>query len=64
MCLSDTEKGFQTHMRRNTPSQVRAPQWRDWNKFPQARQIAINGDWNRRLMYEAAYRRKYQKIAS
>ena len=48
MCLSDTEKGFQTQKRLNNPSLVGAPKCRDRNKFPQAGQIAINGDWNRR----------------
>ncbi len=50
MCLSDTEKGYQTHMQLNNPSLVWAPQWIDRNKFPQARQIAINGDWNRSII--------------
>ena len=48
MCLSDTEKGFQTQKRLNNPSFIEASKWRDRNKFPQAGQIAINGDWNRR----------------
>ena len=29
MCLSDTEKGFQTHQRLNNPSLVGAPKCRD-----------------------------------
>ncbi len=48
MCLSDTEKCFQTQKRLNNPSLIGAPKCRDRNKFPQAGQIAINGDWNRR----------------
>ncbi len=48
MCLSDTEKGFQTRQRLNNPSLVGAPKCRDRNQFPQAGQIAVNGDWNRR----------------
>ena len=36
MCLSDTEKGFQTQKRLNNPSLVGAPKCRDRNKFPQA----------------------------
>ncbi len=32
MCLSDTENGFQTRMRLNTPSLVKAPKRRDRNR--------------------------------
>ncbi len=42
MYLSDTEKGFQTHMRLNKPSLVGAP------KCKRPEQVPASGNWNRR----------------
>ena len=36
MCLSDTEKGFQTQKRLNNPSLIGAPKCRERHKFLQA----------------------------
>ncbi len=54
MCLSDTGKKFQTRKWLKISSLVGAPKGRDRNKFPQAGQIAINGNWNRSFLYNSS----------
>ncbi len=50
MCLSDTEKGFQTHQRLNNPSLIGAPKCRDGTGIKDGTGIGEN---NEQMAYKA-----------